>query len=80
MAKGKGSDDRSTSPSEDLKAHAVALSDCSEMSYAGSPMSAGSSQTHNHGTSSIPEEREVCRAFVLLLTCGCIKLALCLTA
>jgi len=47
----------------DLHAHAVALSDCSEMSFGGAPMSAGSSQTCIPRTDSIPEEREVMQKY-----------------
>ena len=55
---GSGSKGRSRSPAQDIQAHAVTLSDGSEMSYAISAAS-GSSQTFVHRAGSIPEEHEV---------------------
>lgn len=59
MVQGNGAVGREGRTLGDIQAHAVTLSDGSELSYAGSAIS-GSSQTFVRRTESIPEEPKVC--------------------
>ena len=59
MVQGNGAVGREGRTLGDIQAHAVTLSDSSELSYAGSVIS-GSSQTLVRRTASIPEEPKVC--------------------